>query len=61
MRKGLPRGTHFLIALSLLAVAAPSFALAESDADGYPPGRFEHSPLIAVQLSKHSQQSQKAL
>jgi hypothetical protein len=36
----------FLIALSILAVAAPSFALAESDADGYPPGLFEHSPLV---------------
>jgi hypothetical protein len=29
--------------LSFLAVAAP---LAEPDADGYPPGLFEHSPLI---------------
>jgi hypothetical protein len=36
----------FLIALSILAVAAPSFELAESDADGYPPGLFEHSPLV---------------
>jgi hypothetical protein len=37
---------RFVIALSVLAVAAPSFALAASDADGYPPGLFEHSPLI---------------
>jgi hypothetical protein len=36
----------FVIALSALAVAAPSFALAASDADGYPPGLFERSPLI---------------
>jgi hypothetical protein len=34
------------IALSVLVVAAPSFAIAASDADGYPPGRFEQSPLI---------------
>jgi hypothetical protein len=39
-------GKPFLIALSLLAVAAPSFALADSNADGYPPGLFERSPLI---------------
>ena len=36
----------FVIALSVLVVAAPSFAIAASDADGYPPGLFEHSPLI---------------
>ena len=37
----------FVLALSALAVAAPSFALAASpDAEGYPPGLFEHSPLI---------------
>ena len=36
----------FVVALSVLAVAAPSFALAASDADGYPPGLFEHSPLV---------------
>jgi hypothetical protein len=36
----------FVVALSVLAVALPSFALAASDADGYPPGLFEHSPLI---------------
>jgi hypothetical protein len=36
----------FVIALSVLVVAVPSFAFAASDADGYPPGLFEHSPLI---------------
>jgi hypothetical protein len=36
----------FVIAFSVLAVVAPSFALAASDSDGYPPGLFEHSPLI---------------
>jgi hypothetical protein len=36
----------FVIALSVLVLAPPSFAIAASDADGYPPGLFEHSPLI---------------
>jgi hypothetical protein len=37
----------FVLALSALAVALPSFALAAStDAEGYPQGLFEHSPLI---------------
>ena len=36
----------FGVALSVLAVVAPSFALVASDDDGHPPGLFEHSQLI---------------
>jgi hypothetical protein len=37
---------HWSVIVAKATALAPSSVLAESDADGYPPGLFENSPLV---------------